>query len=169
MTRPTRPAARCRRASTRTTSMAGACHAAPSAPRQHPALLSARSAQPADRRALCAACGSTVLAVAGPDYAIVAGDTRMSTGFSIKSRNVSKIFQMYAGCLPFHAPQHRARDRRQQRSRQTAHTPAPHTPPHTLSALTTLWHALALPLPVTPRSCSAPAASLATARRCGSC
>jgi len=38
--------------------------------------------------------GGTVLAVAGPDYAIVAGDTRMSTGFSIKSRNVSKIFQI---------------------------------------------------------------------------
>jgi len=38
--------------------------------------------------------GGTVLAVAGPDYSIVAGDTRMSTGFSIKSRNVSKIFQI---------------------------------------------------------------------------
>merc|ERR1719446_1094729 len=38
--------------------------------------------------------GGTVLAVAGKDFAIVAGDTRMSTGFSIKSRNVSKIFQI---------------------------------------------------------------------------
>ena len=39
---------------------------------------------------------STVLAVAGPDYSIVAGDTRMSTGFNIKSRNVTKIFKMCA-------------------------------------------------------------------------
>ena len=36
----------------------------------------------------------TVLAVAGKDFAIVAGDTRCSTGFSIMSRNVSKIYQM---------------------------------------------------------------------------
>ncbi len=40
--------------------------------------------------------GGTVLAVAGPDYAIVAGDTRMSTGYSIKCRNVSKIYEMCA-------------------------------------------------------------------------
>ena len=35
---------------------------------------------------------STVLAVAGKDFSIVAGDTRMSTGFNIKSRNVTKIY-----------------------------------------------------------------------------
>ena len=35
-----------------------------------------------------------MLAVAGPDYAIVAGDTRMSTGFNIKCRNVSKIYEI---------------------------------------------------------------------------
>merc|ERR1719446_1328485 len=38
--------------------------------------------------------GGTVLAVAGKDFSIVAGDTRMSTGFSFKSRNVSKIFKI---------------------------------------------------------------------------
>merc|ERR1711871_911334 len=38
--------------------------------------------------------GGTVLAVAGPTYSIVAGDTRMSTGFSIMSRNQSKIYKI---------------------------------------------------------------------------
>ena len=33
-----------------------------------------------------------MLAVAGKDFSIVAGDTRMSTGFNIKSRNVTKIY-----------------------------------------------------------------------------
>ena len=77
-----------------------------------------------------------MLAVAGPDYAIVAGDTRMSTGFSIKSRNVSKIFQMYAGCLPFPTPLHRARERRQQRSRQALPPPPPRTLTHAPCLLT---------------------------------
>ena len=51
-----------------------------------PLALTARCARPSPR--------STVLAVAGKDFAIVAGDTRMSTGFNIKSRNVSKIYEI---------------------------------------------------------------------------
>jgi len=44
---------------------------------------------------------STVLAVTGKDFSIVAGDTRMSTGFSIKSRSVTKIYKM---CVQGAAP-----------------------------------------------------------------
>lgn len=38
--------------------------------------------------------GGTVLAIAGPTYSIVAGDTRMSSDFTLKSRTVSKLFEL---------------------------------------------------------------------------
>ena len=61
-----------------------------------PLLSLAFSCDSCPRRVPDAPCAvrRTVLAVAGKDFAIVAGDTRCSTGFSIMSRNVSKIYQM---------------------------------------------------------------------------
>ena len=47
---------------------------------------------------------STALAVAGPDYAIVCGDTRMSDGYTILSREQPKIYQLSAPAAYIHNP-----------------------------------------------------------------
>jgi len=40
--------------------------------------------------------GGTVLAIAGEDFAVVAGDTRQTEGYSIQTRYAQKVFRLYA-------------------------------------------------------------------------
>ena len=51
---------------------------------------------PADRHVPCRYDdnGGTVVAVAGDDYCIVAASTRMSTGYSILTRNKTKVLRL---------------------------------------------------------------------------
>lgn len=39
--------------------------------------------------------GGTILAVAGKDFCVIAGDTRQTEGFNIQTRYAPKVFRLY--------------------------------------------------------------------------
>jgi hypothetical protein len=45
--------------------------------------------------------GGTILAIAGADFSVIAGDTRQSEGYSIQTRYAPKVFKL---CVPPRPP-----------------------------------------------------------------
>ena len=43
--------------------------------------------------------GGTILAIAGADFSVIAGDTRQTEGYSIQTRYAPKVFRLYV-CIP---------------------------------------------------------------------
>ena len=39
--------------------------------------------------------GGTILAIAGQDFAVIAGDTRQAVGYQIQMRYAPKVFRLY--------------------------------------------------------------------------
>jgi len=64
------------------------------------AYASLRAAAPTLAALTHAAHTGTCVAVAGESYCIVAADTRMSTGFSILTRDCKKIVELCAPARP---------------------------------------------------------------------
>lgn len=46
--------------------------------------------------------GGTILAIAGADFSVIAGDTRQSEGFSIQTRYAPKVFKLLSFSLMFY-------------------------------------------------------------------
>ena len=45
--------------------------------------------------------GGTVLAVAGENFSVIAGDTRQTEGYNIQTRYAPKVFRLYVHSLCF--------------------------------------------------------------------
>ena len=45
--------------------------------------------------------GGTILAIAGADFTVIAGDTRQSEGYSIQTRYAPKVFRLCVDHSPF--------------------------------------------------------------------
>lgn len=61
--------------------------------------------------------GGTILAIAGKDFSVIAGDTRQSEGYSIQTRYAPKVFRLYVLLLLSRRRRHSRRWKSQNRSR----------------------------------------------------